>query len=121
MIAKGGSKMTESAVPQQLRQTGIAAIKAQGVGMELLARFLAVRAQADVVDRTGLTGRYDFTLRWELMPASTAVGQTPGSVPLSNIASLFTALQEQLGLRLEREKVVGETFVIEHADKPTEN
>jgi uncharacterized protein (TIGR03435 family) len=120
VIAKGGPKMTESAAPQQLRQMGVAGVKAEGVGMELLARFLAVRVQEDVVDRTGLTGRYDFTLRWEVMPVSAAAGQTPGNAQ-SDAASLFPALQEQLGLRLEREKVVGETFVIEHADKPTEN
>jgi uncharacterized protein (TIGR03435 family) len=92
---------------------------AQGVGMDLLARFLAVRMKEEVIDRTGLTSRYDFALHWDLLPAG--AGQAPGSMPLPDIASIFTALQEQLGLRLEREKVAVETFVIEHAEKPTEN
>lgn len=116
VLANGGHKMVESTSAQLFRQTGMAGAKAQGVGMDLLARFLAVRVQEDVVDRTGLTGRYDFTLRWKLRP-----GQSVGNIPVPDTASLFIALQDQLGLKLERSKVAAESFVIERAEKPTEN
>jgi len=63
-----------------------------------------------VVDKTGLTGRYDWELRWSRDPAL-----DPGQ------PSLFTALQEQLGLRLEPDKAAIDVVVIDHVEKPTEN
>jgi uncharacterized protein (TIGR03435 family) len=63
-----------------------------------------------VLDRTGLTGVYDFTLEWT--PDSTADGAGP---------SLFTAVEEQLGLKLEVKKAPVEFFAIEQASKPSEN
>jgi uncharacterized protein (TIGR03435 family) len=65
-----------------------------------------------VVDKTGLTGNYDITLRW----SPDDIGSSDASVP-----SLFTALQEQLGLKLEYEKNPMDVIVIDHIDKPSEN
>ena len=63
-----------------------------------------------VVDRTRLTGTYDITLDWK-----------PGE-PDTPSASLFTAIQEQLGLRLEAQKIPLEVLVVDHAEKaPKEN
>jgi uncharacterized protein (TIGR03435 family) len=67
----------------------------------------AVRVGAPVVDQTGLTGGYRFTL------------PEPGKDP--NAASLFTILQEELGLRLESQKIMVDTIVIDHAERPTPN
>lgn len=64
-----------------------------------------------VVDQTGLTGRYNFTLTWT--PESKG-GDDPGP-------SLFTALQEQLGLKLEVRKLPVDVLVVDQVEQPTEN
>jgi uncharacterized protein (TIGR03435 family) len=61
-----------------------------------------------VLDKTGLTGFYDFTIEF-----------SPG-IPYTG-PSLFTALQEQLGLRLEPKRGPAEVFVIDHVERPSEN
>jgi uncharacterized protein (TIGR03435 family) len=70
-----------------------------------------------VLDRTGLTGVYDFKLEWsaEEQSADRATSANPAA------PSIFTAVQEQLGLKLESTKAPIEFFVIEQAAKPTEN
>jgi uncharacterized protein (TIGR03435 family) len=70
-----------------------------------------------VLDRTGLTGVYDFKLEWsaEEQSADRATSTNPAG------PSIFTAVQEQLGLKLESTKAPVEFFVIEQAAKPTEN
>jgi uncharacterized protein (TIGR03435 family) len=81
--------------------------------MDFLARQLTISAGRIVIDRTGLTGNYEFTLEW-----------TPdGSEPSDGAASvsIFTAVQEQLGLKLEPAKAPVEMIVIERAEMPTEN
>jgi uncharacterized protein (TIGR03435 family) len=84
-----------------------------------------------VIDRTGLTGIYDFTLRWTpdenqaqgssgaQGPAGSANG-LPSTDP-SGGASLFTAIQEQLGLKLESAKGPIELIVIDHVERPSGN
>ena len=63
-----------------------------------------------VVDKTGLTGLYDWVLEW-----------SPDLAVDSTLPSLFTALQEQLGLRLEAQKGPMETLVIDRVERPSEN
>lgn len=65
-----------------------------------------------VIDRTGLNGQYDFSLEW-------AEGDIPKEG--SDLPLLTTAVREQLGLRLEPSTESMEVFVIEHAERPTEN
>ena len=69
-----------------------------------------------VLDRTGLTGVYDFKLEWSGEEQS-----SDGSAPNAAGASIFTAVQQQLGLKLESTKAAVELFMIEQAGKPTEN
>ena len=71
-----------------------------------------------VVDKTGLTGAYDFEMTFtpDLAPGD---GATPQS--LSEGGSLFTALQEQLGLKLEAQRGPIEFFVIDSAERPAED
>jgi uncharacterized protein (TIGR03435 family) len=85
--------------------------------MSLFARFLSVHLRATVVDRTGLEGGFNFHLNW-----------TPATLPSSIESldglpedSLIPAVQEQLGLRLERQKVASDRYTIEHAERPAEN
>jgi uncharacterized protein (TIGR03435 family) len=66
-----------------------------------------------VIDRTGLTGRYDFQIEY-----SPAFANTPDA-PSNGGPSLFTALTEQLGLSLQPEKAVLPVIVIDHVEKPT--
>ena len=70
-----------------------------------------------VVDKTGLAGKYDFTLTW----AADAGGTTNESAHGASAPSLFTALQEQLGLKLEPQKTPMEVLVIDHVEKQAEN
>lgn len=71
-----------------------------------------------IVNKTGLTGTYDYNLAFEPQVRLAAAGTDQGD-PLP---SIFTAIQEQLGLRLEEKKLPFEVVVIDHADKvPTDN
>jgi uncharacterized protein (TIGR03435 family) len=65
------------------------------------------------VDQTGLTGKYDFFLKWT--PDGAQIGD-PNAPP-----GLFTAIQEQLGLKLEPTKAPADVLVIDHVERPSEN
>jgi uncharacterized protein (TIGR03435 family) len=80
-----------------------------------LAVVLSNKAGRVVVNKTGLTGRYDIKLEMQQPGSAAADGtQNPG-------ASIFTIVQEQLGLRLESAKEPVETLVIDHVERPAEN
>ena len=65
-----------------------------------------------VMDKTGLAGRYEIDLKW----TPDELQGTPDAGP-----TMFTALQEQLGLKLESAKGPVETFVVDHVERPSEN
>src|SRR5262245_8535085 len=93
-----------------------------------IVSFLSGRLGRAVQDKTGLTGSYQFSLNWtpgEGESGGFMVGMLPppppsaaGSSASEPGVSLFTALQEQMGLRLEASKVMIDVFVIDSADKP---
>jgi uncharacterized protein (TIGR03435 family) len=92
--------------------------------MELLAANLSNLVDRIVQDRTGLTGSYNLKLKWAAGQEQTApLPDSESNVPPADTAgpSIFTALQEQLGLRLEPPKGEVETFVIDHVQKPSDN
>jgi uncharacterized protein (TIGR03435 family) len=66
-----------------------------------------------VIDKTGIASTFDVHMRWTPAGSSAA---TDNSGP-----SIFTALEEQLGLRLESQKGTDDIFVIDHIERPTEN
>jgi uncharacterized protein (TIGR03435 family) len=77
-----------------------------------------------VVDKTGLTGKFDISLEWT--PDESQAMPFPADAPKPSPSdvtgpSIFTALQEQLGLKLESQKGSVEMIVIDHAEKPSEN
>jgi bla regulator protein BlaR1 len=77
-----------------------------------------------VIDKTGLAGNYDFVLRWtdESQTSSAGPQRTDSAPPLdASGPSIFTAIQEQLGLKLESQKAPLEVLVIDRAEKPSEN
>jgi uncharacterized protein (TIGR03435 family) len=83
--------------------------------MEAFAEFLTSEAGRPVLDKTGLTGSYEMTLDW-------APDSTPATNEAVTLPSLFTALQEQLGLKLGSAKGPVEMLVVDNVDRaPTEN
>jgi len=112
-ILPGGGVMTPYATP-----TGGHAAKFFNLPMDTLASFLTSVADREVINKTGLTGRYDFSLpRPASMhaPSAGANADTAYADP-----SIFEVLQG-LGLKLEPAKEQIETLVIDHVEKPTEN
>lgn len=78
--------------------------------MNFLASMLIRPIGRPVINKTGLTGKYNIKLRY-------ASPNTDSALP-----SIYTALQEQLGLKLEPQQVLVSMFVIDHVDRvPTEN
>jgi uncharacterized protein (TIGR03435 family) len=85
----------------------------QKVSLPTLAVNLAGNLDRIVIDKTGLSGEFDFTLEW-----NPDLSQPD---PDQSKPSIFTALTEQLGLRLESTRGAVEVLVIDHAEKPSEN
>ena len=112
IIAKGGPKLPpakEGATPHAYILAN--GLQAQSMDMAHFAPILSRPVGDPVVDKTGLTGNYDIKLSY-----------APANNPNSDLPDLFTALQEQLGLKLESQKVPVEALVIDHVDRiPTEN
>ena len=76
----------------------------------------------EVIDKTGLTGTYDFSLKWTPLQTTPAPGGN-GTAPPPDVEgeSLFTALEDQLGLKLVPTKAQGHVLVIDHIEQPSEN
>jgi len=104
---------------------GFGNLKARGSTMAALASALSTFAGRIVVDRTGLAGGYDVDLNWTPDQIPRPVGDQPvqvnGVTVDPNGPSLFTALQEQLGLKLESTKGPVDVLVVERAEKPAED
>ena len=92
-------------------------LTAVGVPISNLATNLAFQVERNVIDKTGLTGNYDIDLKWTPHELE---GKTDGLTD-NNAPDLFTALQEQLGLKLEPSKGPVDALVIDHVEMPTEN
>lgn len=134
------------------RPGALAQVRFQGASMSSVAQALGQQLGRIVIDKTGLTGKYDFTLKFAADPAymprmmgpkgpgpgpgpgpsagpieggaagsgENAPGMAPGA-PETSGPSIFTAIQQQLGLKLESQKGPVEILVIEHAEKPSED
>ena len=99
----------------------------QGVPLSNLVEVLSQEnlVGRTVVNKTGLAGNYDFTLQWTSDESRASTGGQQGTenppAPNSSGPSLFTAIQEQLGLKLESQKSSVEILVIDHVEKASEN
>lgn len=121
-IAKNGSKLSPVSAPggPPHKQEGRGHSQGFAVPMEMLVVTLSNATNQPVIDKTGLMGRFDYTLNWD--PASTALIANPDAPPPdSSRPSLFTAVQEQLGLRLESGKAPADVVVIDRVDRPSGN
>lgn len=145
VVAKHGPKLTKSGVPRIWRISGRGPVvhvrRGQFTGIALstgdlagLLSYLPEIGGRKVVDKTGLQDRYDFTLKWtpeqgqrfgRPRPSGTAGGAQSAAgrpaAPDSSGPSIFTALQQQLGLRLKPEKAPVRVLVIDHIEQPTPN
>jgi len=119
-VAKGGAKMTPNTSDPNgmLDQQGGAANgrdveKLKNTSMSDLAQILQFRVGRPVIDRTGLKGRYDFNLQWTTDESrAPAVDAPPG---------IFTAIQEQIGLKLEPVKAPADVLVVDAVERPGAN
>ena len=119
-VGKGGSKLRASG-PETKANTRVSVgggrgrVSAEGISLNLVATVLAQILGRNVVNQTGIQRVVDLTLEW----TPDAVLSDPSLD--SNTGSLFTAVQEQLGLKLESKKVPTEIIIVERVEKPTEN
>ena len=118
-VAKGGIKATVS-VPEARSMTNSSRTRIEAKGMRLsrLAEKLAAALGQPVVDETQELRSFDFVLQW--VPDEVMSKASAGS-DAANGPSLFTAVQEQLGLKLEARKVPVDVLVIDRAELPSEN
>jgi uncharacterized protein (TIGR03435 family) len=144
VIAKNGPKV-QAAKPGNTYPTGITGqdglpagphkfdigadgFKAQAIPMSFVAEHLAMHLNQPVVDRTGLIGDYDFTLKWPpkdetvetLVHKNAETGAKETTVHISP-ASLVAAIEEQLGLKLDPQTIPLPVLVIDRAEKPAAN
>lgn len=126
-VAKNGPTMKKSEGTESqigLRIRGMGHVTGSKATIEQLAETLSDvrlngRALLDrpVLDRTGLAGTYDFTLEWS--PDFAPSGDGAPAMPAG--PSIFTAVEEQLGLKLETQKAPVKIYVIEHVEKASQN
>jgi uncharacterized protein (TIGR03435 family) len=123
VAAKGGSKLKPAGDPKADDGDftwGRGRIRGMAVTLPEIAEMLSGDLKRTVLDRTGIAGRYDFTLEYAPEIIEPAVNPNEKTAD-PNGPSIFTALQEQLGLRLEASKGPVQILVIDHVEKPTEN
>ncbi len=114
VLAKGGLRMKAAADPEHGEMSfSRGHLSGKGVPIAFLASLLAMPVGHTVVDRTSLAGSYDFDLRFD-------PGDDP-AVKQSDDPDLLTAVQEQLGLKLESTHASIPVLVVDHVDPPTPN
>lgn len=117
VVAKGGSKLkapepdAEGKHKDGNMSMSRGSFNGQGLPVKAIAHAVEQVLGRAVIDRTGLTGKFDFKLEWTPDEA-----RTDGEG-----ASIFTALQEQLGLKLESTRAPVDIVVVDRLEKPTEN
>ncbi|HUZ94902.1 MAG TPA: TIGR03435 family protein [Edaphobacter sp.] len=124
VVAKGGPKLSPAKEGESTRLFDTAESEhgiettATAITLDDFARSPLVFGGRTVVDQTGLKGAYDFTLKWgREQPADSDTRQQNGA----DAPYLFTAIQEQLGLKLVPTKGPVEVIVIDHIEKPSAN
>jgi uncharacterized protein (TIGR03435 family) len=114
LVARNGFKLQKAEGDRGGWGMGRGKMTAQRTSMEDITSFLAFQLDRPVVDATGIQGVFNFTLEW-------SPNDRPDADPSDNRPSIFTAIEETLGLRLEPGKVPVQIIVIDRAEKPSEN
>ena len=131
-VASGGPKMAKTSAgpndPQGFGFRGLGDLTVRNMNMKEFASWMQSGVMdRPVVDHTGLTDKYDFQLKWTPDDSQFAqfrgvgaivppAGDNPDAPP-----SLYTAVQEQLGLKIEAGKAMDDVIVIDHVEKPSPN
>jgi uncharacterized protein (TIGR03435 family) len=122
VVDKRGPKLHRSTDAKPLTQSGKGSLIVKNVGMMWLVGSLSQKLGCVVTDNTGLTGEFDFSLKWTPDPGeNSGVAVTPTSLLDSDGPSIFTALTEQLGLRLVSQRVPADVIVIDSVQQPSPN
>jgi uncharacterized protein (TIGR03435 family) len=132
-VAKGGIKMTASKPDpdeegNHRMMMGHGHFESEGTGMDVLTRSLSQNLGRTVVDKTSLTGNFDYKLDWTPDVAPAAIANVSNPADGDNLTShdtggpsLFTAIEEQLGLKLDAAKGPIDVVVIDQLNQPTAN
>jgi uncharacterized protein (TIGR03435 family) len=131
VLVKSGPRFGQSAMTDNTQRgfrSNNGNLTAKGMGINQFAEWLSGVVGRKVVDKTDLQGTYDFSMSYNnrregLTPPSPADagGQELAPLPDSSEPTIFTALNEQLGLKLVPEKGPVEVFIIDSVEKPSEN
>jgi uncharacterized protein (TIGR03435 family) len=125
-----GLKGPDGVARKGVMRMGLGEVTGQGLSISSFARLLSQQLGRTVIDKTGLTANYDFTLHWTPEEGEGQLFKGTGLAPQgadsaapaeSSGPSLFSAIQEQLGLKLESQKGPVEIIVIDHVEKPSQN
>ena len=121
-VAKGGAKLKVVTTPgdRQGMSAGRGTSQGYAATISMMTTNLAGTLGRPVVDKTGLNEKYDWVLKWTPDTAAAAGQDAPQPVD-SPGPTIFTALQEQLGLKLESSKGPVENLVIDHVEHPSAN
>ena len=129
VVGKNGPKLkpTEPGTEgRQMMRMGHGQLSAKKVTMDALANQLANHVGRNVVNKTGLSGEFDVDLEWSPDPNQSGPfgGPPPGEAPPpvdSSGPSIFTAVQDKLGLKLEASKAAVKMIVVGSIEKPSDN
>jgi len=122
VLARNGHKLQESKGDTRHLRTGRGQMTGEGIALDMLTPVLSSLLGRPVVDHTGLQGRFDLKMEWAPDIAPGVPGERPATAPPDLVgASIFTAIQEQLGLKLESQRGPVEIIVIDRGERASEN
>jgi bla regulator protein blaR1 len=144
LVGKSGPKFHETALTAaelappnpkgpMIRMMGRGQLNVTAAGLDIFADVLSQNVGRVVLDKTGLKAKYDFTLQWTPDDSTDQMLKAPGAgpdgkppldaAPPPDVSgpSIFAAVQEQLGLKLEPQKSPLDVLVIDHIERPSEN
>ncbi len=119
-VARGGAKVKPAAGTEEHPDTfrmNNAGLSGQGISMQNLARFVAGKLGLVAVDQTGLKGLYDLKVDWKPETISSTSGLSVEDVRDAFRLTVFSALEDQLGLKFAAKKISVQTLVIDSAEK----
>jgi uncharacterized protein (TIGR03435 family) len=121
-IAKGGPKFKAQPDGRTNHLISGSSISVEQGDLAHMAQLLSTALGKPVIDRTGLCGTYDLSLKWDDAPIADGgpLGLDAPAAPENDRGSIFTAIQDQLGLRLDSQRAPIEVIVIDQIERPRE-